>query len=227
MAEEMGKLLEPYQPSLGDFCDILRDYSHSGLKYFKKLPGAIQQGIRQSLGNKLEENSQLFDLKFSKIKQGKSSSLNFLPMPQPGGDDFAASFFLPYITGTSCYTCSFTVLFWINFGKGATCAIRFEPSGGQDNAHGYTHMQLSRDVQGMSTSFELWTPSSYPAVPLGYHHPIQLFVGIATAVHGYAPGPKASNNYVRRAILDAIGDASAAKKILCEVDRMLKVPAVS
>lgn len=214
----------PYRPDLATFCDILRDYSRHGLLYFREQSSDTQGRIRSALGGGLEDSGDQIDAKFAAIKRGGQSQLRFLPMPRPGGNDFKASFFLPRIDpgpGAN-YSCSFTVLFWIERDTGRTIAMRFESSDGPGNAHAYTHMQLTRTIGAMTTSFEQWIPDSYPAVPLSYDHPLQLFVGMAVAVHGYSANEK--NEYVRAAMTASMAQGSAlerARKILDEVRRIL------
>ena len=215
---------EVYRPDLSTFCDILRDYSQHGLLYFKNQTRDMQQKIRSALRGELEDNPEQIDHKLGTIKKGGQSLLQFLPMPQPGGTDFKASFFLPRITreNSGNYTCSFIVIFWIERDMGKTMAIRIEPSGDPGNAHAYTHMQLTRTSGNITTSLENWTPESYPALPLGYHHPLQLFIGMAVAVHGYSRNDQ--KEYIRAAITDSMSQGSSAlraRRILDEVKLML------
>src|SRR5260370_41567716 len=137
---------EVYAPDLPTFCDILRDYSRYGLLYFRGQESATQQKIREALRGSLEDNADRIERKLAATKKGDPASFGFLPMPKPGGNDFRAAFFLPHITSGlgANYTCSFALLFWIDRDMGKTVAIRIEPSGGVNNAHAYTHMQLTR-----------------------------------------------------------------------------------
>ncbi len=216
-------MAEAYRPGLATFCDILRDYSHHGLAYFKDQSTDMQQSMRAALSGGLEDNAYHIERKLAEIGKGNRPQLQFLPMPRPAGRDFKASFFLPRITRNDdeSYSCSFTVVFWIEKEKGKTMAVRFEPSGGIGDSHAYTHLQLTRTIKdpNITTSFKPWVPDSYPAFPLGYDHPLQLFVGMAVAVHGYSASNK--REYVRAAIMDSMVMAPRARRILEEAKSML------
>lgn len=223
-------MTDPYCPDLAAFCDILRDYSQHGLGYFKDQSQDRQQTLRQALGGSLENKYEEIERKLAEIKNGSPSRLRFLPMPRPAGRDFMMSFFLPRIwrTDDQRYMCSFVVLFWVERELGKTIAVRLEPSGEADDAHSYTHLQLTRTILSptitspLITSLDYWVPESYPAVPLGYDHPVQLFVGMAVAVHGYRANNK--KEYARAAIQDSMlqgASAIRARQILDEMKRML------
>jgi len=221
---------DAYRPDLPTFCDILRHYSRHGLIYFKELSDDMQRNIRLKLGGSIEDNDHEIDRKLASIKNGQQPGLKFLPMPRPGGKDFRASFFLPriHVDNDDNYTCSFLIIFWVEREGGKTIAIRLEPpmrleSTEEDaDAHRYTHLQLTIAVKGPNivTDFADWTPKSYPAFPLGYSHPLQMFVGMAIAAHGYSASSK--KEYLRRAISDSMAEGNAAliaQKIFVELKR--------
>ncbi len=221
-------MADAYRPDLATFCDILRDYSRQGLTYFKDQPSELQQRMRADLAGSLEDDESRIAQKLAAIRKGNQSQLRFLPMPRPGGNDFNASFFWPRITSSNdgSYRCSFIVLFWVEVeaDKGKTIAVRFDPRGEPGDPHAYTHPQLTRTIRDLNitTGFEQWVPTSYPAFPLGYDHPLQLFVGMAVAVHGYTATDQ--GEYVRTAITESMAKGNAAlraRKILDEVKRML------
>jgi hypothetical protein len=176
---------------IDEFCGVLQDYALAGLKDFKKLKDETRKKIRTALSEQLEDNDRTLGNKIGRIKHGDPGLL-FLPMPKSEGKDFTASFFRPEnIHVGPPYTCSFTVLFWIEKAN-RTCALRFEPSHGSGTAHAYAHMQLTHKIFGVGDGTEdfttdgpTWIPDSYPAIPLGYHNPMHLFIGLAVAVHGY------------------------------------------
>jgi hypothetical protein len=218
-----------YRPDLDTFCDILRDYARHGLKHFKAQPDSVQRAIRAALENHIEDDEREIDVKFGAVKrEGPARELKFLPMPKPGGHDFRVSFFLPRFKRSDGggYTCSFVVLWWIERDKGRTLALRVEPSEA-GTAHAYTHWQFTREIGAITTSSEPWLPTSYPAIPLGYDHPVQLFMGLAAAVHGY--GGSESAEFVRHRIREAMaqGSPGRAEKLLGELGRMLSAPAAA
>jgi hypothetical protein len=67
--------------------------------------------------------------------------------------------------------------------------LRFEPA--QTGTHEYGHVQMNRKM--MVNAIEVvgipnWIPESYPALPLRTSDPFQLFLSMATSVHGYRLG---------------------------------------
>jgi len=209
-----------YSPDFDTFCEILRDYSRHGIAYFKSLPDQTQRKMRAKLENKIEANDDNVDAVIAAIKRGERKEFDFLPMPKPGGRNFAASFFQPRmkVDGNGRYSCSYVVVFWIDNAEGKTIAIRLE-SGAAGSAHAFMHMQLTRSTRSpaIETSFETWIPTSYPAIPLGYVHPVQVFAGMAMAVHGYSAD--GNRKYVREVVLDSM-KADIARDILAEIKRL-------
>ncbi|MBR0894600.1 hypothetical protein JQ616_06545 [Bradyrhizobium tropiciagri] len=216
-----------YEPDLETFCDILRDYSRHGLTYFKTHSTALQGMLRASLGGHIEDNDDRIERKLATLKKGGQADLSFLPMPKPSGKEIKAGFFLPRIVpgDEGKYQCSFEIIFWIERDRGKTFGMRFEPAGeNPSDSHCYPHVQLTRqfDPPTVTTHLESWMPTSYPAIPLGYKHPLQLFLGMAVALHGYSANGK--EEYARAVIIDAMRRGQAAlraKQILEEVKRML------
>jgi hypothetical protein len=214
-----------YEPTLGEFCDILKDYSNSGIAYWKSLGGERQQDISKMFGPLIENNSLQLEFKFSKIKKKREEIFNFIPMPQPSGNDFAISFFVPSFEflGGSRFQCSFGLVAWIDHDKGRTVAFRFEPAHADDSSHAYPHLQLTRIVKSPShtSSFEKWMPQSYPAFPFGLSSPVEFFAAVAVAVHGYSRAHRAL--YVAEAVgaaMKAGNSALRGKRVVDEIHRL-------
>jgi hypothetical protein len=217
--------MQPYDPPLADFCDILKDYSLSGLNFFRGLGARDQDRVRRTIGPTLiEDERQQIEYKFSQAKSRKSPSFNFIPMPKPTGD-FAVSFFVPrfrFVEGGH-FRCAFCLIAWVDHGDGQTISFRLEPADEDDTTHSYNHIQLSRSVRSpdMATTMPTWIPQSYPAFPLGLSTPLQFFAATTVAVHGYSRKDKAL--YIGKAIMTGSGESNAASrtlKVLTEIHRI-------
>ena len=217
-----------YDPSLADFCDILKDYSLSGLDYFGKIQGRRKADIERTFGNLIENDRQAIEYKFSEVKRQRAPSFNFIPMPKPQGKNFVISFIVPRFRfqKKENFQCALCLIVWIDHGGGKTVAFRFEPADDGGSPHSYPHLQLSRIVKlpNLTTSLENWAPDSYPAFPFRLATPLQFFAAAAIAVHGYAP--KQNALYVTNAMTTAMQTASAAergRKVVGEIQRIFGV----
>jgi hypothetical protein len=213
-----------YNPPLADFCDILRDYSLSGLSFYRNLAGPSKKEIFSQLGLLIEDDAQALEWKFSEVKNRRPQEIRLVPMPKPSGTDFFASFFVPQFRflPKKQFACSFSLLFWVNHDGGRTIAFRLEPAGEGTNAHGYSHVQISQLVKfpRHETSLEKWVPTSYPAFPCRLEAPLHFFAAAAMAVHGF--NAQTNSHYFASAITAAMqtgGSAERARRILSEVQR--------
>jgi hypothetical protein len=214
-----------YDPSLEDFCDILRDYSLSGLSYLGKINGRAKEDIAKTFGGIIEDNKEELAHKFSRAKASKKISFNLIPMPKPHCSDFLISFFVPQFQfpKNGKFRCSFYLITWMDHKGGRTLAFRFEPGESIDSPHSYAHMQLTRTIKHLSfsTNFELWAPVSYPAFPSQLNTPLQFFAATMVAVHGYSPRQDAK--FVSDVIKTAMQTANAAdrgRRVVEEIQRV-------
>ena len=111
-----------YDPSLDEFCDILRDYSLSGLSYFGKIEGRARNDIAKTFGGIIENNREALAHKFSTVKASKKTAFNLIPMPQPHCTDFLVSFFVPLFRFPTKgkFSCSFYLITWTDHKGGRT-----------------------------------------------------------------------------------------------------------
>src|SRR5438270_11087300 len=128
-----------YDPSLIDFCDFLKDYALSGLKYFHGLDGRDQTRIRRRIAP-IEDGEQQIEQKFNKAKYRNQTKFNFIPMPKPTSD-FTASFFVPtfLFSDGDEFRCAFSLIAWIDHGDGRTISFRLELADKDDSTHSYNH----------------------------------------------------------------------------------------
>lgn len=105
-------------------------------------------------------------------------------------------------------------------------AFRWEQADHNDSAHGYAHVQMCTNVlrnRPWHLGIPKWLPQSYPAFPICTNDPVEMFLSMATAVHGYG-----GNNDMRqmiRSIFESsnIGDANTARKCSNTLKGLLKV----
>ena len=67
--------------------------------------------------------------------------------------------------------------------------FRFEPAH-SEGTHRYNHVQINRQMTLSVNGIPSWLPESYPAFPVGSAKPWDLFLYMATSVHGYDGGMK-------------------------------------
>ncbi|MDE2921797.1 MAG: hypothetical protein OYL92_17030 [Acidobacteriota bacterium] len=122
--------------------------------------------------------------------EGSSCRRMFIPMPE-GGRGFERSFFLPSIVGDRLK--ALTLFLLVNRARRDSIAFRFECAERSGTRHGYTHVQLTRDLRIAGRPDRLqgvpeWLPESYPAFPVPARDSLELFLAMATAVHGFPDG---------------------------------------
>jgi hypothetical protein len=214
-----------YDPSLVEFCDILRDYSLSGLNYFGKIAGRAKEDIVKTFGGIIEDNKEELTYKFGAAKVSKKTNFKLIPMPKPHCSDFLISFFVPQFQfpKRGKFLCSFYLITWTDHKGGRTLAFRFEPGESIDSAHSYSHMQLTRTIKHLSfsTQFETWTPTSYPAFPSRLNTPLQFFAAAAISVHGYSPKQDAKFvSAVIRTAMQTANQADRGRRVVEEIQRV-------
>jgi len=111
-------------------------------------------------------------------------SVKFIPMPgeQPSGIEHA--FFMPIRIDDE--RTAFDLLLLCPREK--CLGFRFEPGDSGDTTHGYGHIQMNRAMCGGDLPVEGlpdWVPKSYPAFPLRTSEPLEMFLSMATSIHGY------------------------------------------
>ena len=124
------------------------------------------------------------------VIEGSSCRGMFIPMPE-AGRGFERSFFLPSIEGDRLR--ALTLFLLVNRARRDCVAFRFECAERTGSRHGYTHVQLTRDLRVAGRTNRLqgvpeWLPASYPAFPVPARDSLELFLAMATAVHGFPGG---------------------------------------
>lgn len=205
-----------YEPSLADFCEIVKKYALHGLYHFDRMGSAKRNLIQARIPPMmLELNKQRLEIKFKSVGSGTPQDFDFIPMPPPeSGAKFDAAFFVPRFTlgQDNTFSCAFCLLLWKDHrevnshGKqGRTYSFRVEPI--ELGSHAYAHLQLSRDVDrpSLPTDLPSWMCTSYPAFPIHSSSPLRMFLTALVAIHGYnASEPtKFANAVIESAVQNA------------------------
>lgn len=155
----------------------MRVYAQRGFADWKNAGNRLRTAAQQCLANAIVES----DWQIDQVIAGRHKG--FIPMPHHGyNKKLDWCFFWPRIVENELRS---LILFVLVNGKRRRCiAFRFESDA--DGAHGYTHVQLTL---GWSKVAKLphvlpWLPVSYPAFPVPAQDWLELFLAMATAVHG-------------------------------------------
>jgi hypothetical protein len=221
-------VVPPYEPSLLEYCEILRDYGLSGLSYFDSLGSATRSKVMKRLAKiSVEDTEYKIRTKFSKAASCSVTSFGLLPMPKPGGSEVEMGFFLPRFRyfPSQKFSCSFCLLLWRDWSRsraGKASSFRLEVAD-TNGAHSYAHVQLSRAIRypDFKTDVEDWWPDSYPAFPLLTNSPIGMFLALVTALHGYDKRDEARYATATiRSSMQAASSVGRAGRIVSELDRL-------
>ena len=66
-----------YDPSLEDFCDILKDYSLSGINFWRGLSSKKQTDVARMFGPWIENDPQQLEHKFSEAREEAENVIQF------------------------------------------------------------------------------------------------------------------------------------------------------
>lgn len=174
-----------------DFLELMKLYAQRGIRDWNSAPSELQKRARDCLGMGIAENPYEANIAIHKsFKELNSSQLLFIPMPYHPPKGIERSFFLPIremIPGGD-YTLALELFVLVS---ARNClAFRFEPAAA-GSAHNYGHMQLTKQLARKAvkaTTIPDWLPVKYPAFPTQTSQPLETFLCMITAVHGYQGG---------------------------------------
>ena len=172
---------------------LMLAYSRRGMRDWREADDALKRTARQWLCNSIAE--QPHDVEWT--IGGIGAEPLFIPMPKAGGD-FEWCFYLPRKTNDQLK--SLLLFMLVDRGEEGSMAFRFECS--EEGRHGYSHVQLTSKLSksGLSAMANVdalneqapflsrWLPTSYPAFPVPARDWTEMFLAMATAVHGYRGG---------------------------------------
>ena len=163
-----------------DLTDLMRVYSRRGFRDWTQDAGhLVRSAARGCLPNAIVEN----EWEIHRVLGGKARK--FIPMPNHGYKRLDWCFFWPRRVEQQLQ--SLTLLVLVNKANRHCVALRFESGAG---AHEYTHVQMTSkwSVRGTALPVPRWLPTSYPAFPIPAATTTELFLAMATAVHGHHGG---------------------------------------
>lgn len=170
-----------------DLKDLMRLYARLGIAHWRAAPSASKQIASFALADRIAshewEANRTID---ANLKGGADERGMFIPMPMVNHSDILHCFFLPFNhEGKMAFDLVLIVVTEQSLG------FRFEPADPPDWTHGYGHVQMNRSMfrKTMEVSgIPQWVPDSYPAFPIRSSEPLQMFLLMATSVHGYGKG---------------------------------------
>ncbi len=212
----LASLQELFAPLLSDedkrASDRLEEWSHAS--------GDLQRRAGICLLNQIAENDHHVNVTINTDFTEQNAGVHrFIPMPHKGMSGIERCFFLPIRKrrddGSSAV--SFDLFLLV---AGQNCiAFRFEPADPLNHAHSYTHAQLCTKLVRKTlipNVLPVWMPSSYPAFPVSASGPVQLFLAMATSVHGN------HSNGLKRLLQDIFENApNDAKHYAADLQGML------
>ena len=171
---------------------LMLEYSKRGIQDWNNANYDLQTKSMKYLSNSIAENEN----EINKIIYDNQKKPLFVPMPMQsskGSRGFEWCFFLPKKNNGRLN--SLILFLLVNRARGNCLAFRLETSIRQNTPHGYPHMQLTRKMAEPSSSSENsikgvpeWLPDRYPAFPIPAHDPLEMFLCMVTAVHGFRGG---------------------------------------
>ena len=163
-------------------------YSWRGWRDWKDA-GKLRDGVDKWLVNSIVGE----DSEVDRAIYGRPDERKFIPMPKHGYRGFKWGFFLPMIVKGELKTLILLIL--VDPRKRNCVAFRFESAKG--GRHGYTHIQMTSRLSKSGLPDKIsdevsflprWLPDKYPAFPIRAENRMEMFLAMATAVHGGCGG---------------------------------------
>ena len=162
--------------------ELLLGYANRGLVEWQNCVSAEdRQIICGRLGLKIAENKWQIQ---NAIRSPANSNSWFIPMPKVNHRGIKHCFFIPI---GSPYENEMKFELFLVVDEQNCLGFRFEAadSGG---THNYSHVQITPQMTLSVKGIPLWLPESYPAFQMGSSEPLDMFLYMATSVHGYGNG---------------------------------------
>lgn len=167
-----------------DLRRLMRVYSRRGLRDWTKAANGLR-AVARCLAGAIADTEWEVD----RAINGRPGELKFIPMPKHGYKGFKWCFFLP-ARGEGDELRSLILFILVTSANGV--AFRFESGRGRGR-HEYSHIQMTSNLKKSGlpngTAGEIrclpdWLPASYPAFPVPAENWMEMFLVMATAVHG-------------------------------------------
>lgn len=206
-----------------DLNDLMKLYSMRGVDDWKRNTKAKHRmAVRELLSSSgIADDEKDIRRMICRIFNDGDFRKQFIPMPKCSGPNIDWCFFLPikitqendeYLRLFLLIKCKEYVkrkgYNWICF--------RFEGDS-QSSRHGYSHLQFTRSIPEFPETFGPdWLPSSDPTFPIPARDPLEMFLCMATAVHGFRGG-------IDELLVDIFQKASRPKYALQYKERLAKI----
>ena len=180
--------------SLSNFCHLfetrmpqhleilLRRYATRGLEEWQEcVPLDERNACRDRLGLKIVEN--VWDIQ-NTIMSTTNSASRFIPTPKVNHGGIQHCFFLPI---GNPYENEMKFELFLVVDDDHCLGFRFETAG-CEGTHNYSHVQITSTMTLSVKGIPDWLPISYPAFPTGSANPWEMFLYMATSIHGCEGG---------------------------------------
>jgi hypothetical protein len=171
-----------------ELIDLLKLYARRGLEDWDKAPGLTKAQVSGTLANKVATKEwEASDTIEAVREEPNIHRCRFIPMPNVNHGGIKQCLFLPIKANDD--RIAFDLLLFIDGGR--WLGFRFEPADSPASTHGYGHVQMNTSMfrkQVAVNGIPAWLPVSYPAFPIRTSDPLQMFLSMATSVHGYENG---------------------------------------
>ena len=165
-----------------DLYELMKRYAAVGFEDWNATNGATRKRAQVCLQYQILESEHHIT----------RTPAKFLPMPKLRGKGIDFGFFMPRTINYHGHEKLAFDLFLLVSGS-KNLAFRFEPADNPNRSHNYAHIQFCRKFRRGHSEFKpiglpQWLPDSYPAFPLPSSEPLDLFLFMATALHGRRGG---------------------------------------
>ncbi len=166
---------------------LMTRYAKRGLADWSNItPYPVKLRASALLSGKIVENE--WELQ-GVIKGQQAAGAKFIPMPRVNHGGIESCFFLPLRTsGDDNLSFNFELFLLVESEDENCLGFRFEQADVANQAHAYGHIQMNRKMLGDSfpnNGIPQWMPDSYPAFPICSSDSLQMFLSMATSIHGY------------------------------------------
>jgi hypothetical protein len=170
-----------------DVEDLMTRYARRGIANWGDAPNHVKQRAMAALSNNIATHVHEVQ---QTIKTLNAAGRKFIPMPRINHDGILFCFFLPMrvVNGENV---RFAFDLFLLIDDEHCLGFRFEPADPPDHSHAYGHVQMNRGMLGGNlpvNGIPEWVPDSYPAFPICSSDPLQMFLSMATSLHGYGSG---------------------------------------
>jgi hypothetical protein len=173
--------------------NFMKAYALRGIRDWRHASSAIKTRAQRLLPDRLAQSDREAEATIYSIRKGMKKA-RFIPMPDPQPSRIDHSFFMPIRIDDN--RTAFDLLILCPLARGTAVqattekclGFRFEPADADDTTHAYGHVQMNRAMEGgelMVGCLPDWVPESYPAFPLRTSEPLEMFLSLATSIHGY------------------------------------------